>query len=404
MAFEDDSNWNTRNNYFLAALGRLAPGASFERAQAELSAVAARIEREVPESKGIGASVVPLHEAIVGDTSRALLVLWGGVLCVLLIACANVANLLLARSSARRKEIAIRTALGATRGRIVRQLLTESLLLALVGGGLGLLLSLWAADSLVAIGPSKLRLFHEVGLSGRALVFMTVCRSSPASSPGRPRSSLAGTSGEALKDGADAEARRRPAGACGRRSWSRDRPLARPPVAAGLLIRSFIGLLRVDPGFAQDHLVTAQIALPKAKYKEAPQAGAFFEDLLTRVEAMSGARSAGVTSSLPLTGAGQWGKYLTIEGRPASSLDQVPSVQYQLVSAGYFRTMGMRLQSGRAPSAADRADTPPSPSSTRPWRAASSPARDPLGRRISLNPPESLIPLEGRPRTSASSG
>ena len=400
MAFEKDSNWNTRNNYFLMVLGRMKSGIGIEQARSDLSEIASRIEREVSESKGIGTTVLPLRTAILGDTSRALLVLWGSVSFVLLIACANVANLLLARSSTRHREIAIRTALGATRGRIVRLLLTESLLLGLVGGTLGLLLAFWGADSLVAIGPPMLGQFHDVAVSGRALAFLAGLSILTPVLFGLAPALLGARSGlgEGLKDHGDRGGSRGAGGPM--RSAIVVCEIAISLVllvGAGLLIRSFIGLLHVDPGFSPDHLVTAHIALPRAKYKDATEAAAFFEQLLRRVENLPGVRAAGVTTCLPLSGQGQWGKQLTIQERPAPSLDRVPAVEYRLVSEDYFKTMNMHLRSGRAFSSADRADSLPVAIVNETLARRLFPCEDPLGRRISMNPPERLIPLESRP-------
>ena len=401
MAFEPASNWNTRNNYFLLALGRLKPDVSLAQARADIGGISARIAREFKESEGIGAAVVTLHEALMGDYSLALAVLSGAVGLVLLIACANVAGLLLARASARRKEIAIRAALGATRTRLARQLLAESLLLSLAGGSLGLLLALWGADALVAFGPPRLNQFHAVAIDLWALAYLfglsilTAVAFGLAPALLGSRAALA----EPLKEGAGR-------GAASGTGGGRARGMLVVGeialslvllVGAGLLIRSFIGLARVDPGFLPDNLLTLQLALPKSKYPDAPQAGQFFEQVLARIRTAPGVRAAGITSCLPLSGQGGWGKQLTIEERPAASLDQVPSVQYRLVSADFFRAMGIPLRSGRLFTEADRKDAPAVAIVSETLARRLFPGEDPLGRRISMNPPEPLIPLEGRP-------
>ena len=401
MAFEPESNWNTRNNYFLLALGRLKPGVSLAQARADIGGISARIRKEFKESEGIGSLAITLQQTVRGDYSLALAVLSGAVGLVLLIACGNVAALLLARASARRKELAIRAALGATRARLVRQLLAESLLLSLAGGSLGLLLALWGADALAALGPPRLNQFHKVAIDLWALAYLFGLSLLTAVVFGLAPALLGSRAGlaEPLKEGAGR-------GAASGTGGGRARGMLVVGeialslvllVGAGLLIRSFVGLVRVDPGFRSMNLLTLQLALPKSKYPDAPKAGQFFEQVLARVRTAPGVLAAGVTSSLPLSGQGGWGKQLTIEERPALRLDQVPSVQYRLVSADFFRAMGTPLRSGRLFTDADRKDALPVAIVSETLARRLYPGENPLGHRISMNAPDPLIPPEGRP-------
>ncbi|HYG62094.1 MAG TPA: ABC transporter permease, partial [Thermoanaerobaculia bacterium] len=281
-----------RGAHSVRVLGRLKPGVSLERAQAEMSAIAARLERQYPENEGWGALVMPLRESLVQNIRPILLILLGAVSFVLLIACANVANLLLARVAAREREIAVRTALGAGRWRLMRQMLTESAVLFLGGGLLGLLLAYWGTRALVAMSPEGvIPRAAGIGLDGRVLLFTFGVSLLTGLLFGLVPA-LHATGGPlqpSLKEGGRGQS----GGLRGR--WVRNAlVLAEVSIAlmllvgAGLLIQSFSRLRSVDPGMRTDGVLTAEIAIAETKYPEPAQQTIFFRQLLERLQAMPG--------------------------------------------------------------------------------------------------------------------
>jgi putative ABC transport system permease protein len=351
-----------RSIQYFQSVGRLKPGTSIEQAQAELSAIAADAARRFPTSnQNRGAFVEPLHERIVGDVRRALLVLLAAVAVVLLIACANVASLLLARASGRQRELAIRTALGATRARIVRQLLTESLVLALAGGALGLLLGMWAMRLLVAIMPDGVPRVDEIGLDlrvagvallvslGSAILFGLV----PSFQASRSDSATA------LRDGGDR------ASTAGRgRARTRSAIVVIEValtlvllVSAGLLANSFLRLQRVDPGFDVDQVSLIQMPLPQGKYADNTAQAAFYQALLDGLQTRGEVELAAVVFPNPLQGSNASGS-LSLEGRAAATPDDRPRANIASISPGYLRAMGIPLIAGRHFTDQDRAPAP----------------------------------------------
>jgi putative ABC transport system permease protein len=340
---------NNRGSHFLNVIGRLKPGVSFEQAQQQMSAIARRIEQQFPDQQaGRGIQLGVLQDVMVRNVRPALLVLLGAVGFVLLIACVNVANLLLARATARRREIGIRLALGAGRFRLIRQFLTESLLLSLLGAALGLLLAKWGVKALVAMAAQSLPRASEVGLDGRVIGFTlllalltgVVFGLAPA------LQSVKVDVQTTLKEGGSA-------GESRQNNWLRSLLVVAEVAAAfvllagaGLMIKSFFNLQRVDAGLRPDNVLTMGISLPDAKYKEPQSTATFFRQLLERVSALPGVQAAGVINLLPLQ---QWGFNgdFQIEGLPPCSPGQAPIVEYRTVSPDYFRAMGVRLLSGR---------------------------------------------------------
>jgi putative ABC transport system permease protein len=334
----------------LRVMARLKPGATLESARSEMSAIAGRIEQENPATnKGVGVTIVPLHQYVVGDVQLAVYILFGAVGLVLLIACANVANLMLARGASRSKEIAIRTALGASRGRIIQQLLTESLLLAVIGGAAGVLLAFWMVDILVTFSPEGTPRTDEIGIDGRVLAFSfaialltgLVSGLVPALQVSKPDLN------DALKEGGKGTQ----GGSHGRRARSvlvvAEIALALMLlIGAGLLMKSFVLLQSVDPGFNPKNLLTAVIPLPRAAYTERQKYVAFYTQLLDRIKTLPGVQSAGAISTLPLSGGGTDSDF-AIEGRPQPESDHQPVAWYDSVTPDYFRAMGMRLLKGR---------------------------------------------------------
>jgi putative ABC transport system permease protein len=337
---------------FLSVVARLKAGASFEAAQAEMQAIAARLELDAPTfNKGFGAEIVPLREQLVGNVRPALLILLGAVGFVLLIACANVANLLLSRAAAREKEIVLRTALGARRARVVRQLLAESLLLAGLGGLLGLAFAWWGIRALVAISPRDLVNLEGVGLDLPVLALtLTVSLATGilfGLAPALEATRL--NLNDALKEGSK--------GAAGHSAQSRrlrgalviaEVALALVLLAgAGLLVKSFVRLQEVDTGFDTENVLTMVVRLPDGKYTEDRQVVDFFHESTERIRALPGIRSAGVVNFLPLYGGLGSSTDFTVEGRPAPPPGQAPVTNVRVADPGYFGAMGIPLLRGR---------------------------------------------------------
>jgi putative ABC transport system permease protein len=336
---------------YMSVVARLKPGVSIEQAQAEMNGIANRLEQQRAEfNTGWGVKVVPLHEQLVGEIRTSMLVLLGAVGFVLLIACANVANLTLARAAARQKEIAIRMALGAWRWRVVRQLLTESVLLALVGGVFGLLLALWGVDTLVAFSPRNLIATEKVGLNLPMLGFTFIVSLLsgiifgliPAFDASRLKLN------DKLKETGKSNT------GSARSHRVRDFFVVAEIalavvllVGAGLMIKSFMRLQAVDPGFDPSNLLTMSVSLPRAKYKEDNQDIAFFKEALERIGALPGVRSVGMVSALPFASLGSATGF-TIEGQPPPSVGDKPTTDVRETDENYFRTMNIPVISGRA--------------------------------------------------------
>lgn len=353
-----------RGVHNLTVLGRLKRGATREAAQAEMAAIAAGLEKQYPEdNRGRGAAVESLHEAIVGRVRPALLTLLGAVGLVLLIACANVASLMLARASTRSREIAIRTSLGASRFRLVRQLLTESVLLALIGGAVGLAAAFWGLEALLALSPANLPRSDSIGIDlavlGFSFALSVVVGVVSGLVPAIQSSSAA------LSETLNASSLR-----AGVRGGTRGSLVVAEvamavvlAVGAGLLIKSFSRLRQVDPGFRTENLLTLRITLPESKYPTPPRseyprwpkAVSFYERLLERSSAVPGVISAAVALNHPL--ASGWTSQIEIVGRPEppGARDEV---RMRPVSPGYFQTIGVPVLKGRAPGERDRQGTP----------------------------------------------
>src|SRR5262245_56830340 len=332
---------------YLSVIGRLKPGVSGAQAQAEMDGIARRLERQYPDKNAHqGARLAPAYEHLVGDVRRPLLIIFGAVGCVLLIACANVANLLMARATARRREIALRAALGASRGRVIRQLLTESVLLALAGSLCGWLLAWGCMESLLSLSPENIPRLQDVRLDGRVFGFTLLVSLLTGVIFGlAPALQAAKTElTETLKEGG-----RSGEGARGARLRSA-LMIAEVAIAlvlmagAGLLLNSFWRLLQVNPGFDPRQTLTFRLNLPNSKYS-GPEAVAFFERLQARLQKLPGVRGASVTFGLPF-GKSRIGTELDIEGRPVAPGDR-PLIECQSVLPDYFRTLGIRLTKGR---------------------------------------------------------
>ena len=339
-----------RRGRYLSAVARLKPGVSFEQARVEMDTVASRIEAEYPDwAKNWGVVVVPLRDQLAGEIRPALLVILGAVGFVLLIACVNVANLLMARSAGRRKEMALRAALGAGRMRIVRQLLTESLLLAVIGGALGLLFSYWCVEALVALSPPNLIAAEQVGLNLTVLAF-TLCVSLltgvafgvvPAIETSRLNLS------ESLKESSRGNVGGTRAGRVRGALVVAEIGLSLVLlVGAGLMVRSFLRLQAVNPGFEAGHLLTMRVMLPQTKYPEAGRQIDFFRRATERIRALPGVRSASAVSALPFADLGSATSF-TVEGRPAPPAGERLTTDVRVTDENYFRTMNIPVIAGR---------------------------------------------------------
>jgi putative ABC transport system permease protein len=379
-------------------MARLKPDATEAQARAELNSIAARIEQQFPDTNTkVGVTLVPLHEFLVGPVKTQMQALLVAVGFVLLIACANVANLLLARSATREKEIAIRASLGAGRWRIARQLLSESLLLAVVGGAMGLLLAYWLVDLLVSFSPQGTPRLDEIGIDRRVLGYtMAITILTGLLFGAAPVWQLFKADlNQSLRDGGKglqvARSGRRALGALVVAETALALTLL---VGAGLLIRSFIRLQRVDPGFNPRNVLAAVVRLPQAVYPERTQIAPFYSQLLERVKALPGVRSAAAVSSLPLGGNDSDAGFL-IEGRPAPQPDQRPVAWISSVSQDYFRTMGMRLIAGREFTERDNENSPNVVIISQATARRHFPNEDPIGKRIGNGRPDGWREIVG---------
>ena len=349
-----------RGNHFLEVIGRLKPGVTLAQARAEMETITARLAQQYPEENTRISSVVnPLHEEIVGNMKPALLILLGAVAFVLLIACANVANLLLARAAARHKEIALRLALGADRARLTKQLLVESVMLSLLGAAVGLVFAYAGLQVLTRFIPADVAHAEMITIDAKVLVFTLIVALVTGLIFGLAPASQAAHSNlnDTLKEGG----RDAGAGPRGKRLRS---ALVIAEVAvsfilligAGLLINSFMHLRNLDPGFRADHLLALNVDLSEVKYPDTARRTAFFDEVVRRVQALPGVRSVAVAGNLPFTYNGD-SMPIGVEGIPDPPPDQWPDVIWRTVGPNYFSTMGISLVRGRDFNDQDTLDT-----------------------------------------------
>ena len=383
-----------RDARLLDVIGRLRPAITVTQAQAELDGIAAALREQYPDTnKEIGARIIPAAEDLVGVHRRALLVLFGAVGFVLLIACVNVANLLLAKAAGRRREMAVRAALGASRRSIVLQLLTESLLLALAGGTLGFLIAMWGVDALLALNPDYLPGANRIGMDGRVLAFTMMASLATGVLfglvPAWHASKIDLTT--ALKDGD-----RTVTEGAGRRRLRGSLVIVEVALSivllagAALLINSFWRLRQVDPGFDSRNVLTFRLSLPYEKY-DAPQAGEFFRQLQTRLQTIPGVRAASTILPLPLNGDpvfdnldASFDTRLDIKGRTVAPNER-PRIDGRTVQPDYFHAMGIRLVSGRDFNERDNAEATQVAIINETLARQHFPNEDPIGKRIRLN-------------------
>ena len=380
-----EPNRTLRNYYNLQALARLKPGVTIRQARAEMDTIARQLALEYPKTnQGWGAAVAPLQDEITASVQLPLLVLLGAVAFVLLIACANVANLLLARAAGRQKEFAIRAALGAGRLDIVRRLLVESMSLALAGGALGVALARWSISALVTLHPQDIPRLQEVGIDWRVLAF-TVAVSLLTGilfgiAPAVQVSKL--DLNEALKEGGH--------GASEGRRGSRTRSLLVVAevalalvllIGATLMIRTFVALEQASTGFPTENLLTMNVMPPEQQYLNEQQVAAGFQRVLERIQSIPGVLSAASATNLPVGGWNQ-GRAFTIEGRAPKSPGEIQGAGYLSVSPGYFRTIGLTLRRGREFTSQDRHGAPDVMIISESMARRFWPGENPLGKRI----------------------
>jgi predicted permease len=384
-----------RGNHFLNVIARIKPGITLKQAQAEMETIAARLAREYPRyNTRIGATVTPFHEELVGDIKPALLILLGAVGFVLLIACANVANLLLARAAVREKEIALRLALGASRSRLTRQFLTESVLLAFLGGSFGLLLALAGVHVLKTFVPATILQIQAINIDTRVLVFTALIALLTGIVFGLAPATHASHSNlnDSLKEGSRDSA-------VGRKGNRIRGLLVIAEVAvsfilligAGLLINSFLHLRNLDPGFRADHLLTMKVDLSELKYPDGERRSVFFDEVLRRIRALPGVQSVAVAGNLPLTYHGD-SMGIAVEGIPDPPPDQWPDVIYRAIGPGYFSTMGIPMIRGRDFTDQDRADSKSVVVISEKTAQHYWPGQDPIGKRLKPGATNSNVP------------
>ena len=385
FAFRGDPT--QRGSHFLEVIGRLKKGVAPHAAQAEMNALIAQLAREHPNYlEGWQALVIPLYQEIVGPSQRLLLVLLGAVGLVLLIACANAANLLLARASARQREIAVRTALGAGRARLIRQMLTESLLIAFLGGGLGVVIALAGVRLLVSLLPPDFPRASAIHVNAAVFGFTFLVALATGILFGlAPALQAARTD---VQDNLRAGGR----GSGSHRGHLRLRSALVVGeiglaclllIGAGLMLRSFVNLLRADPGFRPEHLLTARVLLPDATYK-ADKAPRFWGRLTGRLDSVAGIRAAGVGTDLPWTGYDDNVSGFTVEGKKPAANEEFHA-RYHVASPGYFRAMGIPLARGRFFTAGDTTKAPLAIIVNRSMAQRYWPNQDALGRRITFD-------------------
>jgi putative ABC transport system permease protein len=375
-----------RRAHFIRGFARLRDGATAEQANAELQTVVRRLQGEYPATNThMGAGITPLHEFLIGDTRRPLMILLAAVSLLLLIACANVGNLLLVQAAGREREMALRLALGARRMRLVRQALTESLLLSGVGGAAGLALGWWGTQALAALQPAQLLKVHDVhvswGVVGYIAGIATLSGHLFGIAPALWNGARAPS--DALKEGGRGDL-----GGTRMRRWGNALVVTEVALAlvltlgAGLLVRSFIKLQSVNPGFDAKGVLTVAVPLPAIRYDTFPKAVAFYDELTRRARALEGVESAGLVSELPATGY-SWSSDFSVAGRPGPS--PISQVVHRAIDPGYTAVMRVPLLKGRMFTAADRDGAPLVVLINEALAQKYFPGEDPVGQRVTFD-------------------
>ncbi len=387
-----------RGSHYLRAIGKLKPGVTVAQAEAQLVSIAAQLENEYPnDNHGVSARVVPLLDQLTDGIGASLWVIFAAVGCVLLIACANVANLLLARATNRRREIAMRTALGAGRGRVIRQLLTESSLLSLLSGAAGILVAIFGTDALIAITPDEIPRMTEASIDGRVLLFTflmaTITGLVMGLVPALQSTKLDMQS--ALKEGGR--------NASGARATVRSVLVVAEVaiamvllVGAGLLLNSFARLMRVNPGFNTQQLLTVRVGLPEGTYARDEDIASFHDRLLASLEGLPGVSAYSTVTPLPLTNSNM-GVGFSVEGRANNTGREFPyGTRLAVVGAGYFQVLGTAIQQGREFTTRDGWNAPQVALINETFAKKFFPNENPIGKRINPSIQAEGIPLPMR--------
>src|SRR5262245_22709946 len=386
-----------RGLHNIQVVARLAAGVTQTQAQAEISNVAARLAAQYPEfNSGWGVTLIRYQDLVILNIRQALTILLAAVGVVLLIACANVANLLLARSAARASEIAIRLALGASRGRLIRQVLTESVLISLIGGAIGVAIAFWLTRALIGLNPQGIPRAGEIGVDGRVLGFALLVSILsgiifgliPAWQASNPNLN------ETLKEGGKS--------AAGHGSGNRLRSLLvvlqvalafTLMVGAGLLIKSFSRLQDVNVGFNRERLLSMQISLPPAQYADGVSVVGFYTEAIRRLSVLPGVNSVGGISQTPLASGGPQFIF-SVEGRPLPKPADAPLASYRIITRGYFQTMGVPLIKGRALTEADDQRALQAVVINQNLAEKMWPGEDPIGKRMTVGVPLPNEPID----------
>jgi putative ABC transport system permease protein len=383
----DDVNPEGRGSHWMGIIGRLAPNVTVAQATSELATITRRLEQQYPESNtGMSGAVIPMQEYMVGDVRPALYVMLGAVAFVLLIACANVANLLLVRAASRESEMAVRTALGAGAWRIVRQLVIESVLLALIGGVFGTLLALWGVDLLLAMAPNGLPRINEVSVNGSVLLFTAGVTAATGVLFGlfpalhAARANVSGVLKDGMRGSSGGVASRRARNTLVMAEMALAVVLL---VGAGLLIRSFGKLLAVDPGFRAERVVTFAISAPDTKYREYAQRRELVSNLIERMKRVPGVQGAAIVTGLPLSNI-MMRTSAHIVGTPQERPAERKGTDVAMVTPGYFTTMGIPLVAGRDFTDRDGSGAPVVSIVNQEFVKRYFPNENPIGKRIAL--------------------
>jgi putative ABC transport system permease protein len=394
-----------RDSIFFSAVAKLRDGASFEQAAAEIPTIAARLAAQYPETNTKRrARAVSLHEDLVGQVRPALLVLLGAVGLVLLIACANVANLLLARAASRGREIAVRTALGATRGRVIRQLLTESMLLSLAGGAAGLLLAVWGVEAIVKLSPASVPRLAETSIDARVFLFalgvsvLTGVVFGLAPALQASKTDLAESLKEGGRSGSAGAARGRMRAALVVTEVALALVLL---VGAGLLLKSFRRLVTTDPGYSPERVLAVTVALNTKRFADEDGRAAYFREAVGRISQLPGVETAGLTRLLPL-GRSDIFSTFNIAGRPPFAPGERTGARSHTVSPDYFRALSIPVRRGRAFAPADTKNAPPIIIVSEAFARKYFPGQEPLGQHVILEdaqnnplPPREVVGVVG---------
>ena len=389
LVYDTSFTVGSRGAVYLAAVGRLKPGATEQQSAAEAATIGKRLHDFDPDHNAkMGITAVSMREAMVGNVRKPLVILLGAVVFVLLIACANIANLLLARSNARQTEIAVRSALGAARGRLLRQLLTESVLLSVIGGALGLVLATWGVRLLLVLKPTGIPRLNTVGIDASVMTWTALVAIATGLLFGIAPALQLSRGGDELAHSLRAGGRGMLAAVGGSRLR---RTLIVTEIAlalvlltcAGLMMRSFVHLESVDPGFRTEQRLAIEVAIPDATYGTDARIAGFYDNLLARIGALPGARALGAISMLPLSN-NSFGFSFTVDGRAPQKPGDSPHLETRIVSADYHRVLGIPVKRGRGLMPTDRSGAPTVAVINEAAVRRYFPGEDPIGKHVVL--------------------